>query len=229
MVSSNKKREKEICMCCGTGWVWEQNQEEKKEMSCIVLLSRCTRWPELFGQALLHVFRCQILQNVLFCVTSVLLNCSLCFLAGTRGQGQKDVAQSRTFPFPPESVSQDMVFESRDARDAKCFCSNILSLKCFFRHLLSYSLACTDWPDSATLIQMKFEILLQNMYILQLNFVMVTESTEYQRNGFGLLTIHVDYASIEPHICLDKGKPTFSSLLKICKSIKPLGQYNAFQ
>lgn len=44
----------------------------KKEINCIVLLSWCTRWLEFFGQALLHVFRWEILQNVLF----VLQSCS---------------------------------------------------------------------------------------------------------------------------------------------------------
>lgn len=77
-------------------------------------------------------------------ITVMLLNCSLCFLAGTQGQGQKDLAQSGMFPLPPEPVLQEVVFRSRGARDAKYFCSNILSLKCCSRHLLSYSLAYPD-------------------------------------------------------------------------------------
>lgn len=141
----------------GRKYMWHRMRQNETKMRrkrdyFIALFPWCTRCSEFFGQALLLVFVWENFQTLFFLLQPC-SNCSLCFWAATRGQGQKRPDQWGAFPLP---VLQDMVFGDSKTRDPKYFSINIFPLKRCFRHLSSPSLAFPHWPDSAMLIQIKF-------------------------------------------------------------------------
>ena len=89
--------------------VWHRLKWRTKSRKKKILIVLSCYLGALDGQNYFTKFCCVCLGGkscrMSFCITVVLLNCSVCCVAGTREQGQKDGAQSGTFP--PEPVLQE--------------------------------------------------------------------------------------------------------------------------